>query len=593
MLPPVDPRSAHVARLEASRATREAAWAQVRTLGTARLVVFLVFVALAWLVTERHALAGAWLWIPFAAFIALVLRHREVLARHEQARRAVSFHDDALHRLDDAWIGRGVEGTRFIDPAHPYSGDLDLFGPGSLFELLCGARTAAGEACLARWLCAPADLDTVRERQRAVDELRGRLALREALATVCDARGVIDGERLTRWGDRELTLTSPVTRIVAAVLGGLSFAALLAWGAGLDARPFLALFALGQLFALWPREAVSQVTRGIDGPRHDLSLLADFLACIEGERVASPLLQSLWQRLEGQPSVRLRALITRMEYAEAMRNIFFAPFGVVLLWSTQVACAIEAWRARDGARVGVWVEVLGEIEALLSLAALAFESPADVFPELEKSGPVFDGAGLAHPLLPRARAVPNDVRLDGGMQLMLVSGSNMAGKSSLLRTVGVNTVLALAGGTVRATSLRISLLAVGACMRIHDSLQQGVSHFYAEITRLRHIVDLAGQPERPLLFLLDEILHGTNSHDRRIGAEAVVRSLIARGALGLVTTHDLALTGIVEALAPRAINVHLQDEMIDGVMRFDYTLRAGVVEHSNAVALMRAVGLDV
>ena len=186
----------------------------------------------------------------------------------------------------------------------------------------------------------------------------------------------------------------------------------------------------------------------------------------------------------------------------------------------------------------------------------------------------------------------NDVHLAADLAVLVISGSNMSGKSTLLRTVGVNAVLAQAGAPVRARRLRLSPLAVGTSMRIADSLQAGTSRFYAEIQRLRQIVDLAAGP-RPLLFLLDEILHGTNSHDRRFGAEAIVRGLVQRGAIGLVTTHDLSLATIADALAPRAANVHFEDHLEDGRMTFDYQLRPGVVRKSNALELMRAVGLEV
>ena len=210
--------------------------------------------------------------------------------------------------------------------------------------------------------------------------------------------------------------------------------------------------------------------------------------------------------------------------------------------------------------------------------------------------PRFDGEALAHPLLPAGAGIANDVVLgsDGSgprPRLLLVSGSNMSGKSTLLRTVGANAVLALAGGPVCARRLTLSRLALGATLRIHDSLQQGRSRFYAEITRLREIVDLCHGPV-PVLFLIDEMLSGTNSHDRRIGAEAVLRALISRRAIGFATTHDLALAEIADALAPAA-NVHFEDEIRDGKIAFDYRMRPGVVRKSNALALMRAVGLDV
>jgi DNA mismatch repair ATPase MutS len=232
------------------------------------------------------------------------------------------------------------------------------------------------------------------------------------------------------------------------------------------------------------------------------------------------------------------------------------------------------------------------LEALSSLAALAYERPHWTAPELVEDGPLFEAEVLRHPLMNPNRAVPNSVRVGGHRPLLIVSGSNMSGKSTLLRAVGLNTVLAWAGSVVAAQRLRVSPVAVAASMRVVDSLQDGKSRFYAEITRLRQIMDLTGT-KRPVLFLLDELLSGTNSHDRRIGAEAVVRTLVERGAIGFVTTHDLALTQIADSIDGRAVNVHFEDQLEAGQIHFDYTMRPGVVERSNALELMRAVGLDV
>jgi DNA mismatch repair ATPase MutS len=234
---------------------------------------------------------------------------------------------------------------------------------------------------------------------------------------------------------------------------------------------------------------------------------------------------------------------------------------------------------------------VGEIEALCSLSAYAYEHPNDPFPQIVEGEAQFEGENLTHPLLPASKSVPNSVKLDRNLQLLIISGSNMSGKSTLLRTAGVNAVLALAGAPVRATRLQMSSLALGSTIRVMDSLQQGTSRFYAEIQRLRDIMELA--KKRPVLFLLDEILHGTNSHDRAAGAEAVIRGLLQRRAIGLVTTHDLALAKLSETLAPRAANFHFQDHLEDGRMVFDYHLYPGVVEKSNALALMRAIGLEV
>jgi DNA mismatch repair ATPase MutS len=239
-----------------------------------------------------------------------------------------------------------------------------------------------------------------------------------------------------------------------------------------------------------------------------------------------------------------------------------------------------------------WLDAAGQIEALCALANYAYEHPADPFPEFTEGGPCLEGEGLAHPLIVGSRAVRNDVRLCGEPAVLVVSGSNMSGKSTLLRTVGVNAVLAMAGAPVRARRLRLTPLAVGASIRTLDSLHSGTSRFYVEITRIRLLVELAKGP-LPLLFLLDELLQGTNSHDRRIGAEAVIRTLVDRGAIGVLTTHDLALADIANALAPRARNVHFEDHLAEGKITFDYHLRPGVVEKSNALELMRSIGLDV
>jgi DNA mismatch repair ATPase MutS len=257
-----------------------------------------------------------------------------------------------------------------------------------------------------------------------------------------------------------------------------------------------------------------------------------------------------------------------------------------------IAIRIDAWRGTAGPEVAQWIRAVGEFEALCALGAYAAENPDDPFPELVSGAARYEAGSLGHPLIPDATAVRNDVALGSPTQVLIVSGSNMSGKSTLLRTVGINTVLAFAGAPVRARRLVLSPLVIGATLRIQDSLQAGRSRFYAEITRVRQIVQLARGPV-PLLFLFDELFHGTNSHDRTVGAQAVIRGLVDSRAVGLVTTHDLSLAQIADALTSRAVNVHFEDQLVDGQMHFDYRMRPGVVQHSNALALMRAIGLDV
>jgi hypothetical protein len=359
--------------------------------------------------------------------------------------------------------------------------------------------------------------------------------------------------------------------------------------------PMLVTGAVQLAFAVRLRPQVLLALRRANQPAAHLALLADLLARLEGETFQEPRLRALQAAVQsaGEPPSRRIARLQRLiDLLEAYRNQVFAMLSLGLLWRTNFALAIEAWRAVSGPAVPQWLAAIGELEALLALASHAYEHPDDPFPELVDGPPLVDGARLGHPLLPVERCVRNDVRLDERLRVLIVSGSNMSGKSTLLRTVGVNVVLALAGAPVRAERLRLTPFAVGAAIRIVDSLQDGTSRFYAEVKRLSQIVDIT-RGLLPLLFLLDEILSGTNSHDRAIGAEAIVQSLANSGAIGLVTTHDLALARIAETLGGYAANVHFEDHLEDGRMCFDYTMRAGVVTKSNALALMRAVGLDV
>jgi hypothetical protein len=592
------PHEEYERRLTLRRTRAEGLRRRSRAISNARLAVFAAGVVAAGLVfIPPHRLDLAWL-APFAVgFVVLVVLHDRVIQGQHRCERSVAFYERGLARLSDRWAGGGDGGERYLDPHHPYAADLDVFGHGSLFELLCTARTCAGEDVLARWLCEPAAPQVVVERQAAIRELAPSLDLREDLSLLgAEVRARFDPDQLAQWGAEPIGPPVPLARAAAPILAGLGVASVGLWiltPAG--PFPLLASIALESVFAWRYRARVRQTIERVDAPMRDLALFGALLERLERERFAAPRLQALCDALRTEgvaPSRRIAQLQRLVDLLSARQNQLFAPLAALLLWGTQLAFAIEAWRSVCGPKLSGWIRAAGEIEALCALAGHAYEHPDDPFPELEDGEPHFDGEGLGHPLLPIARCVRNDVVLGGAQQLFIVSGSNMSGKSTLLRTVGINAVLAQAGAPVRARRLHLSPMRVGVSIRILDSLQEGSSRFYAEITRLRQIVDLAGD-DRPLLFLLDEILHGTNSHDRRIGAEAVVRGLVDRGALGLVTTHDLALTRMTEGLGARARNVHFEDHLEDGEIRFDYALREGVVEKSNAIALMRAVGLEV
>lgn len=590
-----DPRAEYARRREARLAAAAREVRRFRKVGLVRIGLLALGVALAWL-AYGGLVSGWWLILPAAGFFVLADVQDRISQARRRAERAAAYYEEGLARLDDDWAGKGETGERFVDGSHPYADDLDLFGHGSLFELLSRARTRVGEETLAHWLLHPAEPGAVRARQAAVAELRSRLDLREDLALLGEGvRSGDDARALAAWADATPWPISRFLRVSVIVLALLAVAGLVLWTTGFGWIPFLVAVAVGRVFSFRLREPVGRVTSAVDRAGRDLSLLSGVLARLERERFESPRLVELRAALDVEgvaPSQQISKLNRLIELLDARRNMVFAPVAFVLLWETQFAIAIERWRQSSGPAVSRWLAAVGEFEALGSLAGYAYEHPSDPFPELVESETLFEGEGLGHPLIPESRNVRTDLNLSDAPCVLIVSGSNMSGKSTLLRTVGVNTVLALAGAPVRAGRLRLSPLQVGASIRIQDSLQAGASRFYAEITRLRQIVDLTAGP-LPVLFLLDEILHGTNSHDRRIGAEGVVRGLLERGAIGLVTTHDLALARIADELATRAANVHFEDRLEGGKMTFDYLLRPGVVQRSNALELMRSVGLEV
>jgi hypothetical protein len=593
----VAPHAEYSRRLAAGRTAAERWRRRAAVVSNLRLAVFAAGVVCAWLAFGPESLSRVWLAAFAAAFVCLVIVHDREIRQRDRCERAVAFYESGLARLEGRWMGRGEAGERFRDPGHPYAEDLDLFGQASLFERLCIARTRAGEGTLADWLRAPAAPAVIGARQAAVAELAPKVDLREEVALIgADVAAGMHPEALRAWGEEGPAPHRAALRIAAAGFASLTAAALAAWiFAGVGPIPLEIMLVAQSLFAIGVRTRVKRAIASAEEPGRDLALFSELLARIEVERCRAPRLAELRAALDGRglpASRRIARLRLWLDLLDARRNQLFAPIGAMFLWTTQLAFAIEDWRAAWGPVLAAWIDAVGEFEALGCLAGFGYENPRHCFPELVEGDVCFDGRAIGHPLLPADRCVVNDVTLATGLQLLVVSGSNMSGKSTLLRTVGTNAVLAYAGAPVAARALRLSRLAVGASIRIQDSLLEGSSQFYAEIRRLRQIMELA-EGSLPVLFLVDEILHGTNSHDRGIGAEAVVRGFVDRGAVGLVTTHDLALARVAEALAPRAANVHFQDHLEGGAIAFDYRLLPGVVEKSNALELMRAVGLDV
>ena len=606
-----DPRALLAQRLEERTARHCGYERQDLRVSTARFVVFLVGLVLAWLSIQSGMFSPAFLVLPGLVFAGLIIWHERVLRAKDRAERARAFYEQALQRLDfdDGEVDSlsGPLGLRFTDSEHPYQNDLDLFGEQSLFQRLCTARTAVGQSTFAQWVLAPAPPSVIAARQGAVDELARLLDLREQLAVLGgELEDRVDAQSLREWAAHEPRPWPLALRLVLPILGLVNVLGLALFFMGRGYTVFLVSVTVSLLIWLMVRGRIEGALRGLDNASRDLEQLSDLLVRLETQSFESPLLVSLQEELQGvgqgettqAPGRELRSLRRLVDLIESRRNAFFAPIAGLFLLTTQLCDRLDAWRSRNGPRVVRWLEIVGELEALACFGNWLAENPDHVFPEVlggvvqGDQGARLDGRGLKHPLLSRASCVPNDVQLGEDYAGYVVSGSNMSGKSTYMRATGLTVVLALAGAPVRATSLVLTPLQVGASIRTQDSLQDGVSRFYAEIKRLRAVMELTEQ-ELPVYFLLDEILSGTNSHDRRIGAEAVVRALLERGAIGLVTTHDLALAEMATGEGARLRNVHFDDEIKDGRVVFDYKLEDGVVTRSNALELMREVGLEV
>ncbi len=585
-------RSEYGSRLEARELVAGRAAASERRIADLRLALFVLGAATVWLLRQRVAPLAS-LAVLALLFAALVLVHGRVKRRHALARRSVVFYRRALDRLEHRFAGGGPIGDEWLDPSHPYATHLDLFGMGSLYELLCGARTAAGRETVARWLLEPASAAEVAARQDAARELAHHLDLREDLATIEDrVLAAFGSTELVAWATAPALLPSGALRMAGLGLAAATAAAAVAvpW-LGTTPLAWLVVLEIGLWWRL--RGRVAAVLEAVEHPAVSLHLVRSALERIERERFEAPRIRAIAPAPGdgGMPaSGRLGDLLRRVDALEWRRNQLFLPVSALLLWGTNWAFAIDRWRRRHGAEVAGWIRSVGELEALLDLGRLTYERPEYVFPSVEPGVARLDATELAHPLLPVC--TPNDVSLDADRALLMVTGSNMSGKSTLLRTVGINAVLALAGAPVRARSLALGDLSVGASIRTVDSLQDGASRFYTEIRAIKRAMD-AAETSPPALFLLDELLHGTNSHDRRPGAEAIVRAFLERGAIGIVTTHDLALAEIAERPGARAVNAHFEFALEGDRVRFDYRLRPGVVEAGNALAIMRAAGLDV
>ena len=530
-------------------------------------------------------------------FLFLIAKHNRIKARAKYLEFLVLINDMALKRLEGKWLGFANTGQDFIKPDHRYSPDLNIFGQGSLFQYVNAATSVVGAEKLAHWMSFQTNLSKIKQRQEAIKELGCRLDWRQHF----QATGMLDSikktgrlENLLAWAEEKpvyknkyitLLLFIPFITLSLAVLGYFHLI-----------TPYLWVMPLGfqVLIVAVTGKTAYQTFNKTGGAVTEIQRCSALLACIEPENFEAPLLKELKHILVKHgdtPSRRIKKLFGIVDRMSLRYSSIHPVINIAILWDLQTLIKLENWRGSSGRALRVWIGVVAEFEALSSLAGLAHDHPHWTTPQITETAPAIKAVALGHPLIKDEIRVHNDVELPEPGTVLLITGSNMSGKSTLLRTIGINLILAYAGAPVCAKEFNCSLMNVYTSIHINDNLEKNISTFYAELQRIKLIVDAARSGE-PIIFLIDEIFKGTNSKDRIIGARAVIKSLNELGAIGLVSTHDLELSRL-EHESPLIKNYHFTDRVSGRKITFDYRLKPGVSKSSNAIALMKIIGIEI
>jgi ABC-type multidrug transport system fused ATPase/permease subunit len=603
-----EPRLSYESRLNSASIGYERVDARWNLVANARLVAFLAAaVAAAWGLWGRAAAGWVLAGLLFGVFVVLAIYHARLGRQRDRLATLRAIQEEALARLDRRWSDLPMSWIPEAPPDHPYAGDLDIVGRASLFQLLDTTATRMGRQSLAAWLLAPVATMVATARQGAVAELAPLLDLRQEIELRGRAASGFesDPEPFLAWAEDLQGLGDRAWLRWVAWLGPLAVVALgIADLSGVIPAPLWGVPLLMNLLvgATAARRAYTTIAEVVREQRATAAYAGqlDVLATAD---FTNPALRHLQERLgsgeRGAPAM-LRRLGRLTGMAIPPSSVLYVPIQGLTLWDVHVLFALERWKRDGGRDARRWLTTLGEAEALAALAGLRRDNPDWTFPTIELDGDSYCAARLGHPLLRDDTRVRNDVTIGPPGTFLLVTGSNMSGKSTLLRAVGVNAVLAQAGGPVCAAALALPPVALWTSARVQDSLERGVSFFLAELQRLKLIVDAATQARAQgaarVMYLLDEILQGTNTAERSVAARRVIVYLVDQGAIGAVSTHDLALADDPR-LAQSAVTVHFTDTVGEGPdappMSFDYRLRPGVATTTNALRLMRLIGLEL
>ena len=565
-------------------------------IGTLRLIAFGLVVFFAYRYVKEPIDTYFYIIIlSISLFIAFVILHLKIKDRLDYSKQMVDINKRYLARIDGQWIDFKDIGGEFVDKTHRYSSDLDIVGDRSLFQLINLTNTFYGREILARDLLDPKYSEgKIRKRQEAVGELKNKLDFCQELELKASDDSIKDPKKMIDYFTQTKEVYSRtmmgILRILPILVIVFSGAVLLFKVESLYRLVFL-LFSLQALIWLLGMNRNNMLLGNVDYLSNSLNNYIDILEFIEKEDFQSTLLKDMKDSLFSDNASlkgidKLQKITQRISIKS--NGLLYILFNIVFLWDYQNSFSLEVWKKDFGNHVEGWLSTIGQIEALMSLAVpLQIEEHLS-FPQIDKESFAIDAKDLGHPLINKEERIYNDILIDD--KILIITGSNMSGKTTFLRTLGINIVLTNAGGPSFSREFSLPIMDLYTSMRITDDLKNRISTFYGELLRIKDILDY-GEDHRNTLFLIDEIFRGTNSEDRIYGAKNVLRNLNDKGLMGAITTHDLEICEL--DTDERIVNYNFSEKYVDGLIDFDYKIRKGKSTTTNAKYLMDLVGIDL
>jgi len=535
--------------------------------------------------------------LSLAVFLFLVIRYVELESEISVTENLIRINTSELNALDGDFSSFDG-GSEFIDPGHDFSADLDIFGDDSLFRYLNRCVTGSGKSQLAGWLSSPYEIgEDIISRQEAVMELAPKIGWRQKFMAYGYEGQLTDRDidGLAEWLSESDSLVKPFQRVAAYAAPALILVILSLVIAGLlPVQLFVLLFVVNLFIAGSFLKATAKIHERVSRKHCILEPLQQLINCIGDETFSSSVLAGIRNHLcteEDSVAKRLKELNSIIRIFDSRLNLFAGlVLNGLLLWDFHCVMKLEKWRRKSAGDLPVWLRQAGKMDSFISLASFSFNNPGYCFPSPEGEGRIMDAEKLGHPLIRDEIRVTNDFSTGNERRIFIITGANMSGKSTFLRAVAVNMILAMTGAPVCAARMRFTPVRLFTSMRTADSLSHSESYFYAELKRLRILKERL-ENEDPVFFLLDEILKGTNSTDKSTGSKQFLLKVMELGGTGMLATHDISLGEIWQDHPGKIVNKCFEVEIDGENILFDYKLRDGITSRMNAAILMKQMGI--